>query len=297
MRIYTAIGVSIVALLGIIPMAVFAHVPYAVDLLPDTEVSMSGVVMITDPEISRAYYDTLNGSTRLYRIESIEPFTLSLTLLVPLRTNPDGRFAAMVYRNGEMREMLDVVDGTLTTWEYYREPLGSNEYLRGPELVREMEPGMYEIEVMGIGNAGKYVLSVGSTESFGIQSTLHSLHTIPVLKKTFFHSSPATFFRSPLGATQCILSVLFGALLGWLIHYLRLRIPQRDDVGVVSKISSLSLPQSRLFAIVGALFFLVIGIAIWSPWMMIVSGFAWYQVGVLYWKKEIQKPLPQDNTF
>src|SRR5579872_6158967 len=78
---------AIVSLLLATPAS--AHQPQVVHTDP---------VTVSQPEISKAYYDELRGEPRAYRITSAHAFPLYLQLTVPRSSNPNGRYTAAVYR-------------------------------------------------------------------------------------------------------------------------------------------------------------------------------------------------------
>ncbi len=71
-----------------------------------------------------------------------------------------------------------------------------------------MSAGLYRIEVFSPSNTGKYVLSIGKEESFTFSETLHTLKSLPVLKKDFFEKSPLTAFFNLIGLFLLIFIIL-----------------------------------------------------------------------------------------
>ena len=111
----------------------FAHQPVIVG--KEAEV-------ISDPEISRAFYDVLAGAPRSYFIVADRPFSLYFNLLVPKNTNPRGRYSARVYQLADGRHMLVAdVKSASGKWHEFYEPFGGDTYLNGPEFRRQVPAG------------------------------------------------------------------------------------------------------------------------------------------------------------
>jgi peptidase E len=172
---------------------VFAHQPNLVYLNPQN-------VQITNPEISRAFYDELTGKPRDYFITSPKQFDFYINLLVPMAENRDGRYSANVYSvNGKTETLIFSTDTLSTSWSEYYEEFGRDYYLKGPEFTKTLPAGSYKIEVFSADNKGKYVLAVGKTESFDAMSILNIYWQLPMLKLTFFKTSVLQFFLTPFG--------------------------------------------------------------------------------------------------
>lgn len=160
---------------------------------------------ISNPEISRAFYDKLPGKPRSYLIRSEKDFALYLNLLVPKNTNPHGRYSAYVYKLiGQKRELIKEIDGNAAAWKEFFEPFGRDTYLKGPEFKERVAAGSYEIEVYSRDQTGKYVLAVGEKESFGPKEIAQVYWVIPILKADFFQSSPWSFLLTPFGIVLII---------------------------------------------------------------------------------------------
>lgn len=176
----------------------------------------SEVIQIEKPEISRAFYDELEGRPCSYFIDSEKEFDLYLNLLVPKNTNPEGRYSAHVYRIKDgKRELLAEIDGEAAVWKEFYEPFGGDTYLKGPEYKRLVPAGRYEIEVYSRDNLGKYVLAVGEKEAFGFKEIVKVYADVPRLKSEFFGSSPLTFLWTPFGI---VLVLVVGGIIYLLIR-------------------------------------------------------------------------------
>lgn len=166
---------------------VFAHQPRVV----------KEEVVITDPEISRAFYSELKGESEKYTIKSDKDFLLYLNLLVPKNTNPDGRYSLYIFdKNGKK---IDQLLAESEKWKEFYEEFGRDYYFMGPEYEKKMKAGEYSVEVFSKDNTGKYVLAVGKTESFPFSEIVNAIWLVPQLKMGFFGSSPWGFLLSPFG--------------------------------------------------------------------------------------------------
>jgi hypothetical protein len=163
------------------------------------------IIEIEKPEISRAFYDELEGKPRLYLIESEKEFDLYVNLLVPKNSNPEGRYSANVYQIKEgKRSLLTKVDGSSVEWKEFYEPFGGDTYLMGPEWKQTVPAGKYEIEVFSADNMGKYVLAVGEKEFFGPKEIASVYTEVPKLKSEFFETNPISFLWTPFGIVAII---------------------------------------------------------------------------------------------
>lgn len=172
---------------------------------------------IRDPAISRAFYDELTGQPRSYFINANKAFDLYLNLLVPKNTNASGRYSARVYRLSDgRRQLLTNVRADSVEWREFYEPFGGDTYLKGPEFKRNVQAGKYEIEVYNVGNRGKYVLAVGEKEFFGPKEIAQVYVALPLLKASFFGTSPFQFLITPFGIVLVVI-LIFAAALGYFL--------------------------------------------------------------------------------
>lgn len=170
-----------------------AHQPVLIFLKPEN-------VRITDPEISRAFYDELKGNFRDYFINSGKDFNLYINLLVPEAANRYGRYDADIYSIKDGKESLIFSTKVLSSgWSRYYEKFGRDYYLKGPEWEKKVPAGEYKIRVFSSDNFGKYVLAVGRTEYFDAKSVLNIYWQLPMLKIAFFNTSVLEFFLTPFG--------------------------------------------------------------------------------------------------
>lgn len=157
-----------------------------------------GDIEISNPEVSQAFYDELKGELRNYFIDSDKDFDLYINLLVPAQENRDGRYSAKIFLQGREEEIA-FLDGLSFGWQEFYEEFGRDYYFKGPELEQRFSAGRYKMEVFSGDNQGKYVLAVGKTEAYDTQSLLNIYWQLPLLKITFFKTSPLQFFLTPFG--------------------------------------------------------------------------------------------------
>ncbi len=257
-----------------IPLIVSAHQPRLVD----TE---NVRVLVTDPEISKAYYDNLTGNPRIYHIDSLKPFELYLQITVPANTNPHGRYSATLYRiNGTRAHMAELKAGS-GTWEPFFEPFGYDNYFRGPEFKQKMAAGTYEVEVYGNGNQGRYALAIGTIESFPLEEMINSILVIPQLKVSFFEDSPSSFLLSPFGIGYLVVMLALAGLFAKFCHLLFIKFAKsparkacknistagrwiRFGIGIVILISTI-FTNWHPFLLFAGFFFVVQARTCWCP--------------------------------
>lgn len=252
----------------LIPILSFSHVPQIV--------TGNETVMLTNPEISQAFYDELPGSPRVYRFSSPEPFTLFARILVPKTTNPDGRYSLAIYHVNEMRETVAVIKAKKVAWQDFYEPFANEHYLKGPEVTKQLAAGTYEIWVLDDHDSGKYVLAIGNKEKMSLGDIKQSVPVILQLKKDFFNESKATFALSIIGGIYLVTFLLLGALLAFFFQFIYITLVKKKFIKYRGFIN-LNLKE-RLLRLVIGIALLLIGLDIWSLTLFILAGFAFYQV-------------------
>jgi hypothetical protein len=161
-------------------------------------------IVIEDPEISKAYYGELKGSSDYYKIVSDKPFSLYLNILVPdIPVENERRFSVEV-KDIAGKQIL-FIDGTDSTWEKFYEPFGGDNYLQGPETRLNVSQGTYHIRVFNSNNVGKYSLAVGEIESFPPIEVLKTIFILPLLKQEFFNQSLLVSFLNIAGLSILII--------------------------------------------------------------------------------------------
>lgn len=170
-----------------------------------------GNIEVNNPEVSQAFYGELVGDPVLYKIESKEPFTLYISILVPDVTYIDKDISAYVYKKNESKkELIATLDGLNYKWSGFYEEFAGDNYFQGPEFKsedliglykkgKEVEAGTYIIEIFSPDNLGKYVFVVGEKEEFPISEIVNVFKTLPELKVEFFGKSIFTIFFNRIG--------------------------------------------------------------------------------------------------
>lgn len=259
------IGLLLVACGLFFPVLVSAHQPVIVS---------SGIVEVTNPEISRAYYDFLEGSPKTYRIFSLKEFSLYVNVLVPESSNANARYSANIYRLGVTREFLEKVDGTNTPWTKFFEPFGRDTYLQGPEYKTMLPAGTYDIDVSGNGNRGQYVLAIGEKEQFGVADVWNAIHVVPVLKRTFFKTTPASLALTLFGALYVVFSLLLGVLVAFVYRSVLKKFVKGGRIRAIKNIGKKD--RYWRFGIGAALF--VFGLFYsWSLLVFAAAGFCFFE--------------------
>lgn len=170
----------------------FAHQPRLVGDRPS--------IMVSDPEISQAFYARLNGNPQTYYIRSEAPLRLYVNLLVPDIPGIETDYEAAIFRETDGKEeLLARLDGKAYAWRPFYEPFGGDRYLLGPEYDEPVPAGSYTVVVTSPDNAGKYVLAVGKIERFPPKEMARTIVALPKLKK-YFGKSPWTAYFNLSGA-------------------------------------------------------------------------------------------------
>lgn len=247
----------------LVPSAAFAHQPRLV--------AENAVVVVIDPEVSKAYYGTLPGEPAVYTITALEPFALYVGVLVPAIAGQKKDVSAVITKDGQP---LATLDGAGFTWTKFTEPFGNDEYWEGPEYKTEATAGTYEIVVSSPNNDSKYSLAVGEIEAFNLEESLHAVTVIPELKRDFFNKSPIDFILSPLGAGLIVIMFGLAFVFGFLYRY----ILKKFATGTVRGVSHNIGKYDRLirFAISLALLLWAITTT-WSLWLLFFAGLTFFE--------------------
>jgi len=203
--------------------AVFAHQPRIVE--------GSGIVEITNPQISQAFYGELNGSPAVFEIKSDAPFELYVGITVPAiegaRIDKSVEVTSLDAGGKEKRILFLNASGE---WRPFHEEFAGDDYFQGPETRMNASAGTYRITVSSPGNAGKYALAVGEEEVFGPGETINAVVLLPKLKSWFFGKSPfeALFTKVYLFAFLPVFAIVAVLALGtWAIRTFILRKPAK----------------------------------------------------------------------
>ncbi len=145
----------------LLSLPVSAHQPRVVD---------SNEIVVVDPDVSKAYYGTLDGEPHIYTIDTDEPFELYVGILMPYANDSEKDVQAEI-RKGE--ELLQVIGGKSADWKEMFEFFGQSTYWDGSEYKASVEAGEYTIAVSSTNNNNKYSLAIGEIESFGGTETIN----------------------------------------------------------------------------------------------------------------------------
>jgi hypothetical protein len=194
----------------------FAHQPRLVGNETDVIVSL--------PEISKAYYGQLTGKPVIYHIEATEPFRLYVNILVPDLENIEKDVSVKILRN---ETVISLLDGSGTEWTKFYEPFAGDAYYRGPEYVAMQDAGTYQIHVFSPDNLGKYVLAVGDREAFPFSELVRTYAVLPQLKSDFFGKSPFTAYFNRMGIFLGILifiGLVIAGCIFWGVRFIKRRL-------------------------------------------------------------------------
>jgi hypothetical protein len=151
--------------------------------------------IVSNPDVSQAYYAELKGAPDYYLISSTESFELYINLLVPDVKNADKDYSAVVISD---EGFLDFLNGSSAEWEPFHEEFAGDDYFWGPEMSRNVSAGLYLIEVYSPDNEGKYVFVVGKKESFPLNEQINTFFSLPKMKE-YFGKSPLTAYFNLVG--------------------------------------------------------------------------------------------------
>ena len=199
-----------------IPILVLAHQP---------RLAESNFIEVENPEISQAFYGELKGEPIYYKIESSEPFSLYVGILVPDVPNIDKDVSAEIYleKDGQ-KELVALLDGLNHDWPTFYEEFAGDSYFWGPEFKaegaegfmpkgKEVEAGVYSVKVFSSDNQGKYVFVVGEKEEFPAGEIINTIKVLPKLKSDFFGKSAWSAFFNRIGFYLIIPLALVVAIL------------------------------------------------------------------------------------
>lgn len=189
-----------------------AHIPFLVE-----QPTLGDSTVITNPEVSQAFYGVLEGFPHTFEITTEESFDLFVQVLVPDIASSENIVSASIVkvtpgaRRVEDIARLSFKDGE---WNTFHEPFVNDTYREGPSIDRVMEAGTYKIEVKTATNKHKYVLVVGKQEELGGIGFFETIRRIAGVK-VFFEKSQWRIVESPLVYVPLV--VLFS--LGTLVWY------------------------------------------------------------------------------
>ena len=180
-------------------------------------------IIVTLPEVSKAYYGHLDGNPVTFRIEAAEAFRLYLNILVPDIEGIEKDVSVKILKKDTV---ISVLDADSHDWTGFYEPFAGDDYFRGPEFLEMQEAGVYEIQVYSPDNQGKYVLAVGDKESFPFAELIKTYMVLPRLKSEFFGKSPFSAYSNIMGIFLAVIvaaTLLIATFLFLGIKYIRKR--------------------------------------------------------------------------
>ncbi len=174
------------------PAAASAHLPRLV--------GGGDLTVVSQPQISQAFYGELKNAPHFFEITLPEAGELYLNILVPDIKDIRKDISAELYRQaGNEKHSVKLLNGPNFSWEIFHEEFANDNYFSGPEYKAELPAGTYIAKIFSPDNYGKYVFVVGEAEKFTIGETLKLFWILPLLKITFFNTSPLTLAGSVLG--------------------------------------------------------------------------------------------------
>lgn len=199
-------------------LPVEAHIPVLVE-----QNSLHDITQIVDPELSQAFYGTLTNGPHTFEIKSAEPFHLYVQVLVPDIEGVPNTISGIVIRETGFRGRVSEVARLLAeeaTWESFFEVWGGDRYRKGSEFERDVESGVYRLEVSTPDNKSQYVLVVGKREDFNSLGYFETVKRIAEVK-SFFGKSKLRVIESPLVYVPlCILMVF---VIGYMVYRRKIR--------------------------------------------------------------------------
>ena len=261
------------------PLGVFAHQPRIVD----TE-----KIIVTKPEVSKAYYAKLSGKPHTYIISVNSAIDLYVNVLVPYKEGPKKNITVNVFKGDQSMGMLSSSE---VDWKKFFEPFGQSMYWQGPELKKNVDAGKYEILVQSKEKNLRYVLAIGETEAWSGIDSIKAILLIPELKRNFFEESPISFIFSPLGYGYILLLQLLALFSGWVI----LRILKISGIKIQKKYFQ---KFSRNTMILGMVLWIALLLwavrTSWHPTLILTSGLALFLAIISWWELKACKSLKDD---
>ncbi|OJI08721.1 hypothetical protein BK006_03120 [bacterium CG10_49_38] len=261
-KIYKLIPLTLLTLFVFAPSFALAHQP---------RITEERLTMVTDPEISKAYYGKLTGEPDVYVIKASEVFDLYVNVLVPDIVGQKKDVSAVVLKDNKEIALLD---STNFEWKKFYEPFGADTYWMGPEYKARAEAGTYEIRVWSSNNDSKYSLAIGEREAFDGKEGLNALTIIPKLKKDFFDKSPIGFIASPFGWGLIVIMYVIAFITGFIYRAILKKFAKNSPRGVARNIGK---PDRLLRLAIGAGLLLWAITTSWSPILIFFSGFAFFE--------------------
>lgn len=231
-------------------------------------------MIVSDPEISKAFYSKLDGEPHVYTISSDAPFLLYVNILVPDISNTKKDLYVEILKDGNVENPLAILDGNNFEWTKFFEPFGHDSYWMGPEYELNVDAGEYQIIVSSADNDSKYSLATGKIEAFGFKESMNALSMIPKNKREFFEKSPVDFIFSPFGWGLILIMFALSFIFGFIYRFILKRLSKNN---IRKRHKNIGL-KDRFLRLGLALILFVIAITTsWSPLLLFFSGFTLFE--------------------
>jgi hypothetical protein len=247
---------------AVLPYTATAHQPRVVE---------SEQIVVSNPEISKAYYGKLSGKPHIYTIFATEEFDFYINVLVPDIEGQKKAVSVEIFKGGES---IVVVDASKNEWEKFFEPFGQSTYWKGPEYRKRAEAGEYKILISSNEKNIKYSLAIGEIELFDLKEGINALLLIPDLKRNFFNESSVSFIFSPLGWGYILVVYIFAFAVGYIYRATLKKLAQNSLKGLQKNIGRFD-RIIRLFIWLALLFGAIT--TSWNPILLFLSGFALFE--------------------
>lgn len=227
--------------------------------------------IVTEPEVSKAYYGKLEGVPDTFTIQSSAPFDLYLNILVPDIESQKKDVSVAVTKDGQP---FITLDGNRFEWKALFEPFGYDNYFAGPEYKAKVDAGTYVVTVSSGQDDSKYSLAIGEIENFDFKETLNAVTLIPELKKNFFAKSPVDFILSPFGWGMIVILYVLAVIFGLAYRFILKKIAS-TKVRTASRNIGEGDRYLRFFIGFALLVWAIT--TTWSPFLIFFSGFALFE--------------------
>jgi hypothetical protein len=248
-----------------LPVLASAHQPR---LVKGTE------TIVTEPEISKAYYGELAGDPNTFIIQSDKDFALYVNILAPdIKDQKKDLSVSITKIDNGLSKPIILLDGLNFTWTRFWEPFGRDWYWKGPEYKAQVGAGKYVLRVWSADNNSRYSLAIGEKESFPLGETIRVMGLVPNLKSSFFNESPAGFILSPFGFGYVVVIFILAFVFGLIYHLIQRRI-SRGKHRLIHNIGK----RDRWVRVLLAIFLLLWAICTtWNPIIIFLSGFVLFE--------------------
>jgi hypothetical protein len=179
--------------------------------------------MVSNPEISQAFYGELRGQEDVYQITNDTWFLLYVNIVVPAISGAKEDFVVTILQWGNL---LSRLNGAAFQWTDFYEPFAGDAYYAWPSFEKQVGPGTYTIKVQNPAYQGKYSLAIGKLESFPGPEIINTFKLLPSLKIYFFGKPVLAMFYNYMWLTLGIMTIVL-ILLVILVRLIIRKIRQR----------------------------------------------------------------------